>query len=768
MNTPSNFTPPCLVLAVGAQAEQIALDAQTLALRGNPWRSGSIRLASIRFSQTAQTMQAACAALTAAHARKTRTVFTRQQIYSAALHSSAELRAALEDALHDLRMHEKTVLAGQEEKRAFTLRVLLLADLTQPESAAIFPLMALLDELLSREPDKQMLLLLHVTHFGRDKQAVRRSACCHAGLRDLQALFAPGKNDFQESLTRDLALPGLALPPAFAIILFDRIKEGGWEVKDERELRLLTANFLLSTLICGQAAQAEPFVWHSAGATALVYDPQALIDACAVRTGLEFIQREFDGQASPDGHVLQQVSAEMDAMYGDLHGWLDKLTSGTTFRAQTAENPHLEIHFVDLGFEDLPPDEWSCAIQGYDTHFAQTVWLSALEKLKSNALNLSEKLSQEQADGLETLPRQGRLYPGGLSACRKIITELRQRLRTRNQQFPAWADESFSANQLAERVELSLRRLDQAVEALPQPPHWFSLLPFSFDKLAKHLFALLYLRQEQEALVKVRQQAVLALENKYALLLEKEARQALDTLCQRLDVELDQFDQTVQAFEEEVRKTGARLENHSAANGAQSIFRPSGVDEAVLAWAIEEFKKPLEEIRYLFFDERDFLFYWRDMDTHNLETILIDFLSGMYRPLVTYNVDQILARRAKEDVPSFWNALSLGSVPLLCPDFDLAGGSGLSFQSQHFLCGDPRSSIFAPFLRQPLAAWESLSTGDPTLAMCVRMRHNIPPQALEQLFKRGQAEFDELSTEEGSALRLFGPHSGQPEDGRQE
>ena len=757
MNTLSNFTPPCLVLTVGAQAEQIALDAQMLALRGNPWHSASMCFISVRFSHTADTLQAACETLKAAHARKAKTDFTRQQIYAATLHSSADLRASLANALHDLRTHEKTVLAGHEEKRAFTLRVVLLADLTQPESAAVFPLMALLDDLLSREPDKQMLLLLQIAHFARDKPAAHRNACCHTGLRDLQALFSSGKNDFQKSLARDLALPGLVLPPSFAIILFDRIKEGGWEVKDEHELLILSANFLLATLICDFTEQAEPFAWHSGGATALFYDPQALIDACAVRTGLEFIRREFNGQASPDGHVLQQVTTEMDAIYGKLRGWLDDLTSGTTFSTGAGETPGLETHFADLGFEDLPPAEWSCAIQGYDTHFEQAVFPSALEKLKSNALILVEKLSQEQADGLEALPRQGRLYPGGLAACRKIIAELRQRLRARNQQFPAWGDESFSVDQLTERVELTLRRLDQAVEALPHPPHWFALLPFSFDKLAKHLFALLYLRKEQEALVKLRQQAVLALESKYALQLEKEARQALKVVYQRLDAELDQFDQTVQAFEEEVRKTGLRLESHSAVQGTQSIFRPSGVDVAVLDWATEEFKKPVEEIRYLFFDERDFLFYWRDMDAHNLETILTDFISGMYRPLLTFNIDQILSHRVKDDVHSLWITLSQGSMPLLCPDFDLGGGSGQSFQSQHLLCGDPRSSIFASFLRQPLATWEALATGDPTLAMCVRLRHNIPQAALAQLLERGQADFEKLSEDEVRGQQLFGP-----------
>ena len=96
---------------------------------------------------------------------------------------------------------------------------------------------------------------------------------------------------------------------------------------------------------------------------------------------------------------------------------------------------------------------------------------------------------------------------------------------------------------------------------------------------------------------------------------------------------------------------------------------------------------------------------------------------------------------------------------------DPAGGSGQSFESQHFLCGDPRSSIFAPFLRQPLASWEALATGDPTLAICVRMRHNIPLAALGQLLERGQAEFEKLSANEMHSQQLFGlpPESSNKE-----
>ncbi len=812
MQPSSNIAPPCLVLAVGAQSELIALDAQKLYLRSDPWRAGTARFLALRFSQAANSLRATCVPLKATRARKANPI-TRQQIYTATLQASIELRSALETALHDLRAHENSLLSAQiskqtGEKRAFALKVLLLTDLTRPESAAVLPLMALLEDGLTREVDKQMLLLAQIARFSEGKEALQQNACCHAGLADLKAVCSSPKNQFQENLARDLELPGLAFPTSFSIFLFDRFKEGGWEVTDEAELRLLNANFLLALLTTGVAAQAEAAAWHSAAATALVYDPGALIETCAARFGLEFIQREFGEDAIPD-LSSEQVFTELSALYGNGRGspgsgiitpavkrsaagsgWLETLTSGTGFNAGAGASPALETHFADLSFDDLPPEEWNCAIHGYDTHFGQVVFPSALEKLHTNAQTLAGRLSKEQAEGLDSLPRQGRLYPGGLAASQKIIAELRQILHSRSRQFTAWDAKALTQESLDQRVEMSLHFLEQALEVLPQAPRWFSLLPFSFDRLAKHLFAWLYLRKEHAHLVLLRQQAVLALESKYAAGLEKEVCQALGALCQRLLAEMDEIDQAMQGFQDEVKNARARLEKHIGQEAVGSVFRPSGVDEAVLAWAAKEFQKPVEEIRYLLFDEHDFLYYWRDMDGHNLETGLLDFGRSMYQPLWAYNLDQILSHRADADLTPkdlgmispndigtlspkglgmIWAALADGTVPLLRPDFDIypanlfeqtddtdaAGAAPQTFQTRHFVCASSRNTVFAPFLRQPLAEWELVSSGDPSVTMCVRIRHGISWAALSHVWERGRLDFEKLSENGNSGLALF-------------
>lgn len=773
MNTPSITTPPCLVLAIGSQAELTALDAQTLYLRGNPWRSSTARFLGMRFTQA---KDAVCAGWTPLKTVRTQRASsaTRQQIYTAVLNSAPEFRSALETALHELRAHEQIVLAGYGEKRIFTIQVLILADLTQPESAALFPLVALLGDLLAREADAQILLMLNVSRFsnGKDQKGMRlKNACCHAGLQDMQAFFAPRRNVFQEKLARDLELQASASQPDSCVFLFDRYKEGGWEVKDENELRILSANFLLALLTGGLAARMEPLSYHSAAATALVYDPLNLIEACAARSGLEFLEREFGEQVAPGYHVVQQVTNELSAMYADLRSWLEMMTSGTDFCARAEAFPGLETHFADLSFDDLPLEEWSLAIQGYGTHFEQVQFLANLEKLKANTQALAERLSLEQSEMLDTLPRQGRLYPGGLLASRIIIAELRNLLVARREQFPIRDGEFFSQDRLALPVNSSLQLLDSAVDALPQPPRWFSFLPFSFGRLAKHLFVFLTQRKEQARLIQLRQQAVLALETKYAAMLEENARQMLAELGQRLSGELDAIDQAIQAFQGEVKKACAKLEHRSDQGVETSIFRPCAVDKAVLNWACDEFKKSVDEIRFMLFDEHDFLYYWRDMDGRDLLSGVLTFTRSMYQPLWNFNLDQILSHRAENDLALLWTTLSQGTLPLLRPDFDtcpansaeVPGGNGQTFQTQYFLCASARNTAFAAFLHEPLATWNLLATGDPTLAMCVRLRHMIPLTALGQLWERGQLDFDNLSQSENNGLRLFAANAQPPE-----
>lgn len=733
---------PGLVLSLGKLANHAALDAQALLLRSDPWRVRAVKFLTLNDGKSGLAWMQTRSGRAGLFPKG-----TRAQACAAMLQSAGDWQAQLESALHDLRAHEQALTAGGEPRPVQMLRVLALVDLREPGAAVLFPLLVSLQRLLAREPYCQVLLLLNVADFGPSDARKQRLACRAANLADLHELLSTN-SPVRARLATELEV-NTSDPLNAQIFLFDRYKEGGWEAKDEAELGVILANFLLAALLGepalgGQVSiQTEEPLYSGAGAAALVYDPAELMESCAARLGAEVLQADFGVNALPELRAIHETAAELYGLYGEGSGWLAELLAGTPFtllRERDGDAPQVDLHFSDLSFDDLPLEEWGDAIIGQDRHFGETVFPAARERLLSNAQALRASLIGMQNDALESLPQRERLYPGGLAAARKVIELLAAHLRARMTQDVG----ETIAHLHQEQIDLSLKLLDQAIEKLPQPPRWLRRLPPFLQRPARAIFALLYQREELARLMLLRQQAVRAVELKYAGRLENEACHQVNEICLGLLEALKQADESLQVLQGVVYSAQLRLEKRSGLPGRlETPFRQPAVDRAVYEWAYRRGLKPAGEMRYLLLEEHGLLSDWKALDARKIEAILLSFARGLYQFTWHLTLDEILAQRESTDLSGLWGLLSQGSAPLLRPDYDQErvsmdadrqpGAGEQTNQERVFLCQSAKSTPFLPFLRGPLTGWQARSTGDPYLAFCLRLRQGLPIRALEIL-----------------------------------
>lgn len=743
---------PSLVLAIGRQANEIAVQTQTIFLRSDPWRSRQAKFLTLsRGKDDGFCWNSTKPAKVAQNPKQ-----TRAQIADGMLKSSDTWAAQLDDVLHSLRIHEP----GQIEKSALPLHVILVSNLIDPFSAALFPVLASLQSILAREPYCQISLLLNVADFSNPKKQGNALAGLAVSLDDLQSFLTPQSALFTALCHTFGIVPASALQPA--TYLFDRYKEGIWEVGSETELSLLVSNFLLVLLnsepglftsVAGQDGASLGVL--SAGATSLIYNPAELQEACAARLGVEILRAEFGAATLPDLHNLHAVAEKSASIYGDRKDWLTRLLADTHFSFRFGKSPTVDIHFSDLSFENLPLEEWSYAISGHEKYFGEKIFSRAKDSLNENARLLAVELLGQQLDMLEALPLQIELYPGGLQAALEVMGLLRGRLQERAQSCSQQGESNLSEEALQARLEEKLKLLDDAVQVLPVAPTWFRYLPSPARRLAQYLFALLYQRQELAHLMVLRQNALRASELKYAALMEAEIYRQAQGLCQKLLDALEEASQAVLSLQGVMQEARLRLEKRAGlALQSDSPFRQSALDEGAYRWAFTRGNKPADELRLLWIEQEGFLEEWKSLDARKVETVLMAFGRGLYQFVWEINLEEILAHRIDADPKPLWDMLSQGAVPLLRPDFDLTGADGQAFQSQFFICQSARTTCFAPFLRIPLAEWQAHSSGDPYLAFCVRLRQGLTFAALGGLPAQARRVFDQLTADERKQMGL--------------
>ncbi len=387
----------------------------------------------------------------------------------------------------------------------------------------------------------------------------------------------------------------------------------------------------------------------------------------------------------------------------------------------------------------------------------------AVEHLCNNARRLSVRLNGVQADALDGMPQQIRLYPGGLAAASQVIELLRDRLQGWVKDYPLLDGANWSEQFLQQKVETALELLDSAVDVLPHPPSWFRLLPSPANRLAYLAFATLYQRRELARLTILRQQAIHTVEVKYAILVGKEIRQQIHNICHELLKAIDQASERVQILQAAMQGACLRLEKRIGYPGrVETLFRQPAVNRNVYEWAFVQGHKPADEMRLLLLEQEGLLDDWKALDARKIEAAIMSFGRGLYQFVWHLTLDEILAQRNDSELSSLWASLSQSAVPLLRPDFDSVGmkEGGHTVQTQIFLCQSARNTPFLPFLHSPLSRWQVFSTGDPYLACCIRLRYGIPFLALDNLYKRAQSVFEKMEPGARERFSLFDGKAG--------
>lgn len=666
------------------------------------------------------------------------------QVFERTRKNSSVLKSRLETVLHDLRGHEKLIEVGLGDQSALPLDVFIVADLSEAESAALFPLLSLLQSLLADEPFAKLHLLLGTAVFD---DALMKEARVFFALGRLKDMLGGRDNN------------GTFLPN---IYLFDKFKEGVWEARDAAELSLILGNFLLALLSGGLAQRlahsisqldmAENDAWfRSAAATVLFFDLEEARKACMAWLALEIVRSEFHSKIAPDPGPQEEMAGYFIENHANTQVWLHGLCQETLFHV--SENG-LNFHIPDLHFEELPMEDWEGTILDYDQKFHATRLPAQTEILRRNAEAVDAKFREKLETFADLLPQLPRLYPGGIQSARQVLERIRRGVSDA-QALPS--DLESDGKEWDGRIREGLDRLDAGLRQLPKPPRWFFRLPAFLKKTAIQIFQLIFLRNELQSILEIRQECVRLLEQKYTAWMRQEIHLKLAELGKTWAAALDEEIKGLTRLQSTLDGLHRRMSRQAGfLSASPSLFRISALDEAALDWAMFYGKRPQEGFRNALLADGAFLKDWKKVKPKNLAIRLEEFCREVYQPLSKIDLEDALLHRGNKDADRLAATLAQGATPLLRPNYDRTGG-GSSFQARYLMCAEPRSSSLHPHLQSESQEWQEVDTGDPYLAICCRVRSLIPVRSLDGLFTRGRAAFEALDKDAKAEFAVEDP-----------
>ncbi len=711
MDTPNIILPaPTLIIALGPKCGNIASQSQAILCRAEPRRVAIMELLVLE---------------------------------SATDDENVKLVNKLEDIIHNLRLHEKLIEVGLGEESDLPLNIILLADLTDESSLRLYAVLDALDEILIHEANSDAYLLLKTAVFDGSVDDNVPWARLHMHLQKLQ-------NRAQH--------PGWA----FQTYLFDRYKEGVWEVKNDDELSLLMGNFVMA-LLSGRfaqqinsgayaiEAQEEKAHFNSAGATALLYDPLTLQNLCALRLGREFLETQFLGD-SFNPQDAEDIFSLLSKSLGTLYEWEEALCMDVPCKPERNEGISLDLTLADLSFENLPFQEWQEEITGYADFFERELLPHALETMQKNSTAFSKNTTQKFLGYLNDLPILEALYPGMLHAYSWIIQETAKTLNRCMQECFLSESEEQIVNFLASEYEEALEDLEAAENHMPALPRWITYLPGPISPLAKALFNVLFLHKEHHSLLVLRERAIKTMKRKLAFPLEQETRKLLIDLSRQCLKVLEETDESVKCMRAAFQATLDEMtRKQQLISGGGSPFRVEIMDQALAEWAYVTAKPSLADILLKLLDKK-LLEDWRQIKSEKLYVLLYELCRAPFQNLLGMDVEESLLHWSGEAKETIAMRLAQGCVPLLRPNFDLVG-DGPSFQLFYYLCDEPRFSDFLHSLDNAVREWQLVPTGDPYLLMFCRIRQLISIQSLDFLKQRAARGFEKLGKQEQKTLR---------------
>jgi hypothetical protein len=788
-----------LVLALDAFCEQIVSSLHQPYMGGNPAYQNTRLLALRKKEQAFQLVDLGHEpALTfSSDASQTLVQYgdLRREAYKSLIDNSVNLRQDLEIVLHNLRAHPQLLQSGLSYGLFVNLNICLIGDLTNPHtSGLLLPLFAVLHDILAGEPYCSLSCLLRVGLFPQTRMlnldnpisariSQESAAGLHVALHDLDNFLHPAINGLYRRVAMDLELPDRE--PTFQnIFLFDRRKEGSLMVQDEQELSVIMGNFCLA-LLSGDLPQrlvgsSEAYdseqnpVYKSAAASALLYTPERLLQACAAWLGEAFLANAIPEEQSPAPAWVTDLTKKILPELGTLVEWLELGCQGMPFQPSQGDGlPGLAMHLEGPSFQNIPPSEWADLLRRYGDHLFETelpvfcegflIKLAAIQSQKVGRLQTwLQGFTQDglgMGAGFRTLTQAAQVVEG------RILENL-QHVQDLMALKSAFTQSEF---------ETALQALESLAAQPPYRPSVKSLRITLREEFARQQTGLKgirgfrtwlsdvilrWLRRGEMRLIAARECCLHFLEQACINRFLNSVLPGLQWMGETMQGLLVQSYEDIDNLQETFHLSQALLKAESEKNQAAlftpaPLFRPNVVSPAVFRWASERWRPAWEEMQFALIHQFGILNDWRQLSPEMLVERLLAYCRMIYAPeLASLSLMDIFDHSEARLPQGLPPVMVAGSIPLLRANFDRLGGGATTGEIHGLQTHDLQAETIQALAVQTSLEWESVGSSDRRALFIYQVRQGLPLKSLTDLLRQGQKAWETLEDSQRERLRL--------------
>jgi hypothetical protein len=786
---------PAIVIAIGSSARRVARQVERIYLRGDARRA-----AAVAFYQLMQDETDGLALQDLANTEDAGTepepisnfLEERQAALRTAVEHGPALRSRLERALHDQRIHDKLITAGWGEKFDIPLNLFILGDVNDPWAAgALIPLGAVLNDLLETTGFCQAHWLFDIAIFPDAPQD--QDLAVWSFLKSFDDFLRPESPE-RKKLVEALQFQSSQIPD-FSVFLFDSRLEGTTLVKDQTSLETLMGNALLALLqenLAGQffakrdwdAMYDRGSYYGSLGATAIIYNPDALQVICAQRSGYAFLAEKILCPAQ-DGQAAIRLAGQILEKLGSIHSWLEKMCSvlppaigqvqiQTDFSTMIALLTSLDQPALD--YERVRQTPWAAKLREYDDKFQKTTIPEINAQLVSNQKELSAFLTKILQTAFERLPLEPGLYPGGLENGRSVLELLTENSRKVS------ADIANLRARLPENLSVAVAKfasqcstMEKLLSEAPELPWWARILPAFIRKWLAPIWMTWKYGEKIYLAKKLQEECVELLQLICGIRIVQQALAVLIKTPAHLQAQTRKTRAALKALESKMVKAENLFSPEwgdfpldAAEDGGDVLFRRLVTEQELAEWSYKEWQPDLDSWVQDFLAARPLFENWRTVDMNGIAGWVQERAGQAYRPVWSISLDDIFALWEKE-APGFPDGkhLSQGiirecmvaAIPPARPNFDAVGGSHGVAMTFHGVTGDPEWKYCClPIEKSGTVHWEAAYSSEPYVALFAQAHHNFPLKALVDSFQNAWERFDSLPTNQRQAYTLLAGH----------
>ena len=714
-----------------------------------------------------------------------------QEILSLFLHNAESVSARINEQLHYLRSHSALINVGQT-RFSLLIHILLIADLSSPAGAGgTIPMGVILQHLCDTDHYIRGTLLLNIgVPPGTDAQ-VERLARAYVSLHTLDMAWDPEQYQVFANIAKKM---GTKLEGPFTLepFLFDYRKKGTTEAEDVDEIRLIIANWA-AALTLG-VFSSRTFQWEhvytargfygTAGATAIVYNPTRLVDACATRLAHTIAKDVFSPTAEPSHIAVRDLADTLTNKLLPYEEWFKNLIpmGDDYLTIQGNDEPEVHLLFGAFEFSKIPRERWAEAIENYDALFARDP--SKMPRYLSHIEEASARLREETLNQLSKLVDKAitddALYPGGIRTILEALDLFAGRIESAQRRLEE------HKRTLSAQVEEKIEELEQEAWNLPSPltvgvrALLLAGLFFYLSSSVGHIlttvhpiakvigwivglvgaFAIagafaLWLYRKERYLIELREHCVKLVEEKHAINLENAMREKLKTMCDALKERVEDEKKAV----ENLGKKMASIPEHLPRLFQQdsSPFRLYLVTEDLVAWAYKSAQPDAKEIGRHLVSKQDLLREWRTIEPADLARRISSGVRDTFSFVYKETLQQVLLRQAGEDaLPTLLVQMAERSIPLLRYSFDHLGGvaSGVIASVRTTLFRSHIDTVLSRIVKEHLNNWDIEAISHPNIMCFCQVDQGIPLAALMEFNRAGEHALNKLDDSARKKIEL--------------